>query len=288
MTIATTGGRRGAGGRTAGFTLIELLVVIAVLGILITMLVPTLSHARTAAKKVKIEGMFYTLKVSLEMFHEDDRVGGEYPPSKWDMSGADDFGGDPYGNNDNDEAQGAETLLWALSGADYLGTPGFGGPLHRGDGGLYEIGDGSPVPVGVPVVARNTFLHHDKAEVEEITLDEQSDRKAKVYVDSFDMPVLYYRADPAATTILDTYRYEDNMDIIHGHPLAVESDTNARELFLQMIKDWKVHDVGVDGLERPNNADNFILWSAGPDKQYGTHDDMTNFTQDQRNLPEPE
>ena len=287
MTIAATSGRRGAGSRKAGFTLIELLVVIAVLGILITMLVPTLSHARTAAKKAKIQAMFYTIKVSLEMFHEDDRVGGEYPPSKWDMSGTEDFGGDPYGEGDTDEAQGAETLLWALSGADYLGTPGFGGNLNRTDG-LYEIGDGDPVPEGVPVVVRNTFLHHDKAEVEEITLTEQSDRKAKVYTDSFGMPVLYYRADSRATTILNTYRYDDNVDIIHGHPLAAKSDTNARLLFVKMIRDWKVHDVGVDGLERPNNADTFILWSAGPDKQYGTDDDMTNFTQDQRNLPDPE
>jgi prepilin-type N-terminal cleavage/methylation domain-containing protein len=54
-----------------GFTLIELLTVIAVIGILLAILIPTTSSARTAAKKAKTRGQFAQWGAAIEAFRQE-------------------------------------------------------------------------------------------------------------------------------------------------------------------------------------------------------------------------
>lgn len=79
VSSASRSGRRSP----AGFTLIELLTVMAIIGILLGILIPTTSSARTAAKKAKTRGQFAQWGAAIEAFRQEY---GYYPT--FETSGA--------------------------------------------------------------------------------------------------------------------------------------------------------------------------------------------------------
>jgi prepilin-type N-terminal cleavage/methylation domain-containing protein/prepilin-type processing-associated H-X9-DG protein len=64
-----------------GFTLIELLVVIAIIGILASILLPSLARAKQAAHKIKCLSQMRQLGFALQMYA--DEHDGEYPPRQF-------------------------------------------------------------------------------------------------------------------------------------------------------------------------------------------------------------
>lgn len=67
-----------------GFTLIELLVLIAILALLMSILLPSLSKAKTQAKIVVINAELRQIGICLEMYMEDNN--GKSPPTRKDCN----------------------------------------------------------------------------------------------------------------------------------------------------------------------------------------------------------
>ncbi|RMF84816.1 MAG: prepilin-type N-terminal cleavage/methylation domain-containing protein, partial [Planctomycetota bacterium] len=120
-----------------GFTLVELLTVVGIVVLLVAILVPAVNQVRISAKNTTSKATLGTLSTGLETFRSDQTVGGSYPPSasdRLDSSGERTYEvADPYaggfatgpGATDFFRMSGAGLLVWALAGADLLGTPGF-------------------------------------------------------------------------------------------------------------------------------------------------------------------
>jgi prepilin-type N-terminal cleavage/methylation domain-containing protein len=236
-----------------GFTLIELLVVIVIIAILIGLLVPAVGMVQRSAKNTQTRSIITSLETGLESFKGDGRVGGSYPPSFPD-SPVEGQVINPYIPNNNSAVipnmTGAGLLVWALSGADMLGTPGFErfgmaawadatGSAQRGtNGGAYALDanrqpirprsgpyvDGGKVPMSEAVGAGTFAIAAEKEATGDLV-----PRLYPMYLDGFGHPILYYKADTAGRQMVGLdranyggnnrgiYWYEDNQTLVDNN-----------------------------------------------------------------------
>ena len=255
------------------FTLIELLVVISILGLLVSILVPTVGLAKRAARVAETQALIHSLQTGLESFKSDGLnsrfLSGDYPESEFviAMNG-------PYEGSTPYTMYGAQSLVLALVGPDLQGTAGFGLSYGAGPPAWTEnrYADDSGYPRFGPYVDVTGLEIEDpteddsKCEMRHVLGAEAE--HAPVFLDPFGMPILYYKADTSGDTIEEIYQLHQNQPYIAAPELEEYSAFAGMEDDDELWTDF-VEDDREFAEDHPYRADSFILLSAGPDKWFG-------------------
>ncbi len=323
------------------FTLVELMVVIAIIATLISILLPSLAAIRRNVKNTQTKVMISVLETGIEAFRADTRCGGSLPPSAAPPTGVSGFTSgqivNPY-TGSAARVAGANLLFWALSGADMLGTPGFT-DLNGNGTWADDTGSADRAPQPLPLYFLNgstpaTPRSGPFVDLSKLKLPRPLDKdnlkagfvvpSAKVngtlatpcFLDSFDQPILYYKANPNKSLMvgvafgaanLGIYNLVDNIGVTgldgsfagmdlgrgaisssglyHYAGIPGEGATSADPgVVLPAMQNSAnpcfsrtIWNPNVIATPRPYNDKSFILLSAGADGVFGTPDDLANF-----------
>ena len=248
-----------------------------------------------------------TLDIALQMFHDDQLVGGDYPPSFWDATTSNPPtppGGNPYeapgqdstGRGGSIRVYGAQMLVWGLAGADYLGTPGYSKKLNE----LYALNNGIPVNERRGPYVDLTKLNAKNPTLRNTTSSLKASPSIPVIMDDFGNAILYYRADTRQQG-MDRYLRPTNDnepfysawsgDRSHDDWIGDPASPSGKnfgpgpEPFRFSGFGGFIHNPKVAATPQAHNPDSYLMISPGPDALYGTRDDVANFPVDAANIP---
>ncbi len=254
-----------------GFTIIELLTVMSVIILLMGLFMPAMNMVRRYARKVAQHNQFHAIEVALAMFNAEWQ---EYPNSATDGT--------------TPAYSGAEVLAESMVGRDLLGYAPDNDYLDEdlSDRRMYlETGNAN--------ANRLDDIYHE-GDLSFILSDVYPNVDANT--GSTGMPILYYVAtvtnryhsvaaadDPDLGSI---YNYHHN-EYITGlgmpwDPTGLEThliDDDPQGTFYADTTDPQVVvPVAGENVSMPHRPTSYILLSAGFDGEYGTDDDVYNFS----------
>jgi len=335
-----------------GFTLVEMLVVIAIIALLLAALLPAFSSVKKSAKVAQTKSYFTALDTGINSYRAEQPLGGSLPPSASDSTTKPFEIAIPSAADGNTTVRvaGAHLLAMALIGADGLGTPGFKDVSNPADGTWWNdiFNGGSDCKSGglycVDTNGKEKYPRYgpyvdEKMRERAKTLQDLVDKggilnsgdintyapnllgaQASLFVDSWNHPILYYRALPASNLMIfdvpgkkpGIYRQEDNAVITgtstgsyKGIDFGGGLSTDSANQYYHDIAKADVPKVDPDEVGKilsdpkwnytfakfildskaksrptPAQKDSYLLISAGPDGRYGTEDDITNWTRE--------
>ncbi len=225
------------------FTLIELMVVIGIIGLLIAIVVPAISNARDHAKEVVTLGTIRALETGLETYRADTRLDGDYPPSVfttlakspyvtandttqipvcganllvWGLAGADLLGTPGFRNLDRSNSSSTANDIYHDPFGEWCSDTGAGTFSSGTKPRLYTVVNGQPAisRSGPFVDVSNTRMskfvtgqgYFEIPAAKNVVLTPNANLgvlSSYCFLDSFDQPILYYKANPIAPYMVD-------------------------------------------------------------------------------------
>jgi type II secretory pathway pseudopilin PulG len=161
--------------RLAGFTALELIVVVAIIVLLAGILTVALNTSRNTALTARDKSLIQNIDFAISSFHRDT---GSYPPSTGTFNGA----SAPTGG---------------INGAEWLGTCLLG-PINP------PLGSGSPaIAAGSYANGQRVAPYMSYSAATVMTMYQGTDiRVNPALMDAYGTPVLYFAANPGASTAL--------------------------------------------------------------------------------------
>jgi prepilin-type N-terminal cleavage/methylation domain-containing protein len=290
----------------AGFTVVEILTVVTIIAVLVGILIPSITAVRTIARNTQQTAQLTTIALAISAFKNDY---GDIPPSSaknpanLDYSGTqkltealvgwDLMGFHPESEFNSDGMDDSDQEIYPPMGTIDLTDPDdeenlrrrMGPYLENATENVFRLGEVSADRPGIfrnyGQLAGDTYVICDMFKRRRIRIEDSVVRAGT--------PILYYRANTASKDHdTDTnyseriYNVYDNRYLVNlrpvtengepsssEHPLA--DSANRYEYFYEFIRDTRVTN------NWPYRPDSYLLISAGPDGEYGTRDDITNF-----------
>ena len=289
MTVRQPGTRIGTGRRRRGFTLVEILVVIGIIVLLVGIGLPMLNRAMRQARITAMSANLVTIATALDAYKADH---GDYPRVAADLDAA----GNPVAGSlaAPNPPTGAQILAQALVGPapkssgngsatpptarepqDGQDGPGFKTRRAPGPDGQYNTDD--------DIMQGRTYGPYVPADKFKLSNPADPDNPAPpvlllTLLDNWGKPILYYPARPGANVnVANGYVAVETAALRPMFDAADNAEVPVTELRRALGDESDNGGIETAAGERARHTGPYILWSAGPDGNFGTSDDIRNF-----------
>jgi len=304
-----------------GFTLTELLTVIAIITLLIGIAIPSISSARRRALQSATKAQIQAIETGCEMFRNDQN---EYPKSSalWFGAGTATDQTNWEVTDGTNRLQGANLIVDAMVGRDLQGhDPKVGTGNGNTPASRWYVGAANSRPRRQPYVEADripvstTYITPEKPMKDgymSYDLDKVMPQidgiRVPTFLDKFEYPILYYRANPARTSTMKIvqsstvganqrgdgiYDGRDN-EAFTSYPMSQQlladanvglsgSEPYTDQKFIEYVRSLRGSSYNSSltpppiTFSKPVKPDGFILISPGPDGVWGNLDDVGNF-----------